>query len=66
MATIDRFAPKKGKNRDKENLIRIKKFVHDILIPHLEIDVLNKLSLFEAFKFIIVNGNPKKTEQIIK
>ncbi len=66
MATIDRFAPKKGKNRDKENLIRIKRFVHDILIPHLEIDVLNKLSLFEAFKFIIVNGNPKKTEQIIK
>lgn len=67
MASIDSFASKsRGQKKDKENLIRIKVFIYEILIPTFGLDSLHTMSLFDSFKYIIVNGNPKKVEQIIE
>ena len=67
MASIDNFASKsRGQKKDKENLIRIKVFIYEILIPTFGLDSLHTMSLFDSFKYIIVNGNPKKVEKIME
>jgi hypothetical protein len=57
---------KSTKNKsDKDNLIRIKKFVYNYLIDKLKLNILLDFSLFDAFRYIIIKNNPKKYEEII-
>ncbi len=66
MASIDRLSSRsKGSTKDKKNLIRIKKFVYELLIPRIGLTILYDFSLFNSFRFIIISDNPKKIEEII-
>ena len=66
MAKIDSQASKsRGEQKDKQNLIMIKRFIYNTLIPKLGLDILYSLSLFENFKFITIKS-PTKLERIIE
>jgi len=66
MTQINTYASKaKGDGKHKANLIRIKKFINEIIIMRLGLDELYNYTLFESFRYIIINSDPKKTLEII-
>ena len=68
MKDIDKLASsgKSEKTRSRDNLITVKVFVFNTLIKILGLDYLYNLTLFDAFRYIIVDDNPAKVKEIIK
>jgi len=67
MPQIDSLASRgRGDTKNKKNLIRIKKFIFVELIHLLGLEVLMDFSLFDTFRYIIIDDNPNRTENIIK
>jgi hypothetical protein len=68
MTSINRMAPKtRGDEYDRDTLIKIKQFVYNTLLDKLELTYIKtNLSLFDSFRYIIVNNSPSEYREIIK
>ena len=61
---IDKLAGK-GVNKNKNNLILIKTYIYNSLIPKLGLEKLKSFGLFDYFRFIIINSNKLNIKEII-
>lgn len=56
----------KGKTADKKNLILIKTFIYNELIPILKMNLIYEFGLFDSFRYILIDNSPVKSQEIIK
>ena len=68
MSGINKMAPKtKGEQYDRDTLIKIKTFVYKTLLDTLGLTYIKEdITLFDSFRYIIENNNPKEYIEIIK
>ena len=68
MTQIDNMTSKsKGSEYDMHNLIKIKKFVYEILLDRLQLSILYKHKYFKnAFRYIIMDNDQSYIKEIIK
>jgi len=65
LRSIDRIAGR-GPKGDKVNLVRMKKFIFNIVVKKLKLSVLYDFNLFDAFRYIIENDDPEQVKEVIE